>query len=311
VPHAADSTDDDEELPERIESGRTSATTTPVSSPPATPDPVLRDSPKSEPIVAGFDLSAMPKRLPMPPSMPPSSRSESAPLPLQEGDSESRSTTPTPRRPAHGVRGESEAGPSSQRDLAGLYARSMSLASSSEVYDTDHDDVEGRSPTEADLTSWNAAAPLDGIRRPACGLDDFATPSSSSSFGYRSRPAAESTLSFGGQDGSIWTMDEAPPPSSALASGLGGNPFGRGFKPALPSENILSFKGSSAPQSSSSVATHDLSFPSSSSSVSLAFGGQDGSVTSAGAGGNTDYWSPPALAGSRKGSSKFDLNPWS
>ena len=254
-----------------------------------------------------------PKRLPIPQALPTSYRSESAPLPpLQDRESGSRSTTPTPRRPSHPQRGESEAGPSTPNSLSDLYSRSLSLRGpptyTEEVEDSEEDDVRS-SPTEADISSWTSSSVPGGYSKPTYGVNDNSVRSTSLPLEYRGRGAAESTLSFGGADGSIWGVNGTPPTSSTFASDYETNLFSRGFQPVLPSENLLAYKSSSAPQPSSSFAPDN---PFNSSAVSLTFGGQDGSVTSAKAGKSTDYWSPPPLAGTRKASSStLDLNPWS
>ncbi|EPQ60175.1 DUF726-domain-containing protein [Gloeophyllum trabeum ATCC 11539] len=181
---------------------------------------------------------------------PPTQRSESTPLPAPH---ESRSPTPTPvtKLPSPPLSSE-ESGPpippksAPRSDLTSTFQRSLSLNHAQHV-----------SEGEGDVTSSQRSAPYMqqafGASSSSLRLDDAPT----------SRPSTVPTLSFGADDGSIWNPEPNP-----------------------PSDTIFGYRGftNDASHASTFGQTGLKSQNPMSSSVSLSFGGTNGSIASLGNG---------------------------
>ncbi|ESK92389.1 duf726 domain protein [Moniliophthora roreri MCA 2997] len=287
---------EDDDLPPRVDSPAES-----IPSGTQTPDE------SSIPKHAGFNLAAMqkmigeseanPDELKMPqPAPPPINRTEPALLPLPV----------SPKRAASPFENTENPASSSRHDLSTTLARSMSLneASSSMSRNdfADHDNSESPErtatpPLPAEKPSYSTSfSPPNSFSPPP-----RSTLSSPSVTSFQSPPSVPSYqpptgLSFGGNDGSIWS-DPGPRPS-IVADSLSG-PFG-------------------ATSSSLTHTSFSSSRPTMPTDTGLSFGSTDGSITTSshsfGASATTnDPWKIPTDlgAGKKKTNNTFYSNPWS
>ncbi|TDL26409.1 DUF726-domain-containing protein [Rickenella mellea] len=341
----------DDDLPERTEKVDLRPSSPVESTTETLRPPGPADSQSSLPIHAGFDFNAIKEVIgkeglnldelrepgPMlfrPPDLqPPSMRSESAP-PLTMGETTPRNA-PSVQRSSVEVTGNTqsdEAGPSSRRDLAANFARSLSMDHADGhpsprnhplTFDDNEEDNSTVSSRGVSSASQIPAAPsssLGGSDRSLWSLEPQLPKEQLTTFGNGhalndygrisspSRPEPAPTLSFGGSDGTVWAPDR-PLSNQYDEFGATGNEQRKASFSASTDTLTLGDKtGNMTFMSSAPPMPYN---PFSTSTAALSFGGQDGSVSSMNIANDGDPWRPPPLGNTtKKAATTLNSNPW-